>query len=120
MSSAMGLSGPALAAVHEQFASALPAMKNVIRFHFRRLPRGRRAEAIAAAVAAWHAWYGLLKRGQDLLAVGPAGIARNATRYIRAGRRLGTGTVRSGTMDVCHRRARVALLKNRRKRVIIR
>jgi hypothetical protein len=110
MSVAMTLSGDALAAVHEQFVAALPAMTNVIKFHFRRLPRGRRAEAIADAVAAaWHAWHGLLKRGQDPLDVGLTGIARNAARYTRAGRRLGTGTVGRGGMDVYHRRAQEQL-----------
>ena len=39
------------------------------------------AEAIAdGRAAAWHAWCGLVRRGKDPLAVGPTGLAFNATR----------------------------------------
>jgi hypothetical protein len=92
--------------VHRQFEAVLPQLDAVIRFQFRRWPRHRRAEAIADALAAsWHAWHGLLARGQDPQAVGPTGIAFNACRYVKGGRRLGTGrSVRSG-MDVYNPRA---------------
>jgi hypothetical protein len=103
------LFGESLTRVQEEFVAALPAMENVIRFQLRWLPRRHRAEAQADAVAAsWHAWHGLVKRGKDPLSVGPAGIALNATRYTRAGRRLGTGTSTRGAMDVYNRKAQKA------------
>jgi hypothetical protein len=93
MSAAARLSGASLTAVHCQFEAALPAIDRTLRHLFRRWPRGRRAEAIADARAAcWHAWHGLLARGQDPTAVGATGIAANAARYVRNGRRLGCGT----------------------------
>ena len=100
------LSPAGLAAAHVQFEAALPAMDRAFRFLFRRCPRHRRAEALAdARAAAWHAWHGLLGRGQDPLAVGVTGIALNAARYVRAGRRLGTGSCGRGAMDLFDRRA---------------
>jgi hypothetical protein len=102
----MSRSGAALAAIHEQFLAALPAMKKVIRFRFRRLPRWCRAEMIDDALAAcWHAWSGLVRRGRDPIAVGISAIAANACRYARGGRRLGTGTVGRGALDVFHPKA---------------
>ena len=93
--------------VHQQFVAALPAMENVIRFRTRRLPRRHRAEAVADGLAAcWHAWSGLVRRGRDPRAVGPCGIAQNAARYVRNGRRLGCGTGRSVGLDVYDPRAR--------------
>jgi hypothetical protein len=50
----------------------------------------------------------LLARGQDPVAVGIAGIAYNACRYVRNGRRLGTGSCGRGVMDVFHRKAQAA------------
>jgi hypothetical protein len=106
MSSAISLSGAALAAIHEQFIAAMPAMENVIRFRFRRLPSRSRAEMIDDALAAcWHAWSGLIRRGRDPISVGISAIAANACRYARGGRRLGTGTVGRGALDVFHPKA---------------
>ncbi len=77
---------------HLTFVAELPRIDRVLRFAFRRLPRHRRDEAVAdGRAAAWHAWAGLARRGRDPLEVGPTGIAANAARYVRRGRRLGTG-----------------------------
>jgi DNA-directed RNA polymerase specialized sigma24 family protein len=106
MSSAT-LSSAALEAAHRQFEAAVPQIDRVLPYQFRRLPPGRAREACAdARAAAWHAWYGLLRRGQDPLAVGPSGIATNACRYVRNGRRLGTGKSGRSVMDVFHPEAR--------------
>jgi hypothetical protein len=91
--------------VHRQFEAVLPQLDNTIRFHFRHWPRRRRAEAIAdARSVCWLAWYGLVLRGQDPLAVGPTGIAYNACRYVKAGRQFGTGTCGRAALDVYHPR----------------
>ncbi len=93
---------------HRAFVAELPRIDNVLRFAFRHLPRHRRDEAVAdGRAAAWHAWAGLARRGRDPLEVGPAGIAANAAnaaRYVRRGRRLGTGCRAAGA-DVYERRA---------------
>src|SRR4051794_8483900 len=107
--SAANLPVTSLTTIHQQFVAALPAMDRTFRFLFRRTPRHRRAEAIAdARAAAWHAWHGLVRRGLDPAAVGVTGIAANAARYVKAGRRLGTGTCGRGAMDVFHPRAQAA------------
>ena len=94
-------------ALHRQFEASLPQIETSIRFHLRRLPRRHRAEAIVDALAAaWHAWHGLLARGQDPRAVGSTGIAHNACRYVKGGRQLGTGRCGRSAMDVYHPRAR--------------
>jgi hypothetical protein len=104
--SAAALAAAIWPALHRQFEAALPQMDNTIRFQFRRWPRGRRADAIAdARAAAWYAWHGLLTRGRDPMAVGPTGIAFNACRYVKLGRRLGTGSCGRRAADVYHRRA---------------
>ena len=104
--SAVTLSGASLTTVHAVFLTALPDIDDVLRFLFRKYPSRLRAEALADARAAcWHAWHGLLKRGKDPLAVGPTGIARNAARYVKAGRQLGCGTSGHGSMDVYNRKA---------------
>jgi hypothetical protein len=91
---------------HRAFLAELPRIDNVLRFAFRRLPYHRRSESVAdGRAAAWHAWSGLLRRGRDPLEVGPTGIAANAARYVRRGRRLGTGNRGRGAMDVYHARA---------------
>ena len=43
--------------------------------------------------------------GQRPVAIGATGIARNAVRYVRNGRRFGCGTVRRGAMDVFNPKA---------------
>jgi hypothetical protein len=81
---------PSWPEVHRHFEAALPRMDNVFRFRLRRLPRGRRDDALAEArAAAWVAWHGLIRRGKDPRAVGPTGIANNVARFVQAGRRLG-------------------------------
>jgi hypothetical protein len=64
------------------------------------------AEAIAEACAcAWKAWYGLVKRGKDPIAVGVSGIARYAIKHVLQGRKIGNPVVGRGCMDVYHWRA---------------
>jgi hypothetical protein len=53
-----------------------------------------------ATAAAWSAWRGLIAKGKDPLAVGVTGIANNAIRYVRNGRRVGNTTCGRGAMDV--------------------
>jgi hypothetical protein len=94
MSNVTSLSGASLTAAHRRFEAALPAIDRTLRYLFRRWPEGRRDEALAdARAAAWHAWYGLLRRGKDPESVGVTGLAANAARYVRNGRRLGCGTL---------------------------
>jgi hypothetical protein len=98
-----------LTSAHLRFEAALPAIDRTLRYLFRRWPRGRRIEAIAdGRAAAWHAWHGLLERGEDPTAVGVTGIAANAARYVKAGRRLGTGAGGRGAMDVFNLKAQAA------------
>src|SRR5262249_4191302 len=93
-----------------QFASALPQIQRTLRFYFRHWPRRLRAEAIADALAAtWHAWIGLVQRGQDPIEVGLTGIARNAARYVKAGRRLGCGSCGRGHVDILDYRTQYRL-----------
>src|SRR3954462_15816753 len=105
------MSALSLVDAHRQFEAALPAIDNTLRYQFRRLPRQRRAEAIAdARSAAWAAWYGLLRRGKDPMAVGPTGIAYNATRYVKGGRKLGCGATGRSAIDIYDRRAGLTLV----------
>ena len=90
-----------LVAAQEQFTATLKAVEDAARFAFRRHRRQDREEAVAEArAAAWSAWTGLLRRGKDPLAVGVTGIANNAIRYVRNGRRVGNTTCGPGAMDV--------------------
>jgi hypothetical protein len=58
-------------------------------------------EALAEArAAAWSAWHGLIRKGKDPLAIGVTGIAMNAIRYVRNGRRVGNTSCGPGAMDV--------------------
>jgi hypothetical protein len=98
-----------LPTVHQAFRTALPQIDKTILYHFRRLPRRAREEALAdARAAAWSAWYGLLRRGNDPVAVGITGIAFNACRYVKNRRRLGNVVAGRGRMDIHHRRAQQA------------
>jgi hypothetical protein len=107
--SAATRSGASLSAHHRVFEAALPSMDDAIRYQFRKWPRRLRADALADARAAcWHAWYGLIRRGQDPLAIGPTGIATNAARYVKNGRRLGTGPSGRGVMDFFNPKAQKA------------
>ena len=90
-----------LVAAQEKFAAHLPAIDNAALFAFRRRRWQDREEALAAArAAAWSAWAGLLRRGKDPVEVGVTGIANNAIRYVRNGRRVGNTTCGPGAMDV--------------------
>jgi hypothetical protein len=72
-----------------RFEAALPAMDRVYRYQFRKFPRARRADAVAEARAVtWAAWYGLLRRGRDPVAVGPTGIATRSCLPVKMGRQL--------------------------------
>src|SRR5207245_93990 len=86
----------------EQFTATLSAVEDAVHFAFRtRLRPQEYEEALAEAMAAaWSAWHGLVvKRGKDPVAVGVHGIATNAIRNVRQGRRVGNpsgGSGRSG------------------------
>jgi hypothetical protein len=104
------LSQPALGVAQQQFIDALPSIRRTIRFQIRLWPKRCRAEARADALAAaWHAWHRLVRRGVDPLAVGPTGIAWNAVRYVRNGRRLGTAEGHGAGLDLLDRRAQQRL-----------
>ena len=95
------MSAMSLVAAQEKFTATLKAVEDAARFAFRRHRRQDREEAVAEArAAAWSAWTGLLRRGKDPLAVGVTGIANNAIRYVRNGRRVGNTTCGRGAMDV--------------------
>jgi hypothetical protein len=94
---------------HRQFQEALDRMNRSFRFAFRRRRPQDRAEAIAEASAcAWKAWYGLIRRGKDPLAVGVSGIAGYAIKHTLNGRRIGHRGGGRGAMDVYHPRAQRA------------
>ena len=61
-----------------------------------------------SVAAAWSAWVGLLSRGKDPVQVGVHGIANNAVRYVRNGRRVANRSCGRGAMDVYHPEARKA------------
>ena len=104
------LSPLTLSNAQRQFENALPHIRRSLKFYFRHWPRRLRAEALAEALAAtWHAWIGLVQRGQDPLAVGPTGIAHNAARYVRAGRRLGCGPCGRSRVDILDHRTQYRL-----------
>src|SRR4051812_29466693 len=100
------MSAASLSAVHQQFEAALPAVTDAARYAFRRRRPQDRDEAVAdARAAAWSAWHGLIARGKDPVEVGVHGIAANAIRYVRNGRRVGHRGGGRGSMDVYHPRA---------------
>ena len=104
------MSALSLAAAQEKFTATLKAVEDAARFAFRRRRRQDREEALAEArAAAWSAWHGLIRKGKDPLAVGVTGIANNAVRNVRQGRRIGNRTCGRGAMDVQHPRVRRAL-----------
>ena len=95
------MSAMSLVAAQEKFTATLKAVEVAARFAFRRLRRQDREEAVAeATAAAWSAWHGLIGKGKNPLAVGVTGIAKNAIRYVRNGRRVGNTTCGRGAMDV--------------------
>ena len=103
------MSALSLVAAHESFTAALLAVENQLQSAFRRLRPQDREDAVAEARAAtWSAWAGLLKQGKDPVAVGVTGIAHNAVRYVKNGRRVGNRNAGRGAMDVYHRKAQEA------------
>jgi hypothetical protein len=103
------MSDMSLCVAQEQFTAHLSAVEVAARYAFHRRSRQDREEAVAeATAAAWSAWHGLILKGKDPLAVGVTGIANNAIRYVRNGRRVGNTTCGRGAMDVFHRRAQAA------------
>ena len=104
------MSALSLAAAQEQFTATLKAVEDAARYAFRRRRRQDREEALAEArAAAWSAWHGLIRKGKDPVEVGVTGIANNAVRNVRQGRRIGNRTCGRGAMDVQHPRVRRAL-----------
>ena len=101
-----------LADAQREFATRLPVVVNATRFAFRRrrLRRHDYEDILAEAIAAcWSAWVGLVSRGRDPLEVGVCGIANQAARYVRNGRRIPNRSGGRGAMDVWHPRVRRAL-----------
>ena len=101
------MSALSLTRAQQQFTAHLPAVDNAALFAFRRRRWQEREEALAEArAAAWSAWAGLLRRGKDPVEVGVTGIANNAVRNVRQGRRIGNRTCGRGAMDIQHPRVR--------------
>ena len=95
------MSALSLMHVQQQFTAHLPAVEDAARYAFRRRRWQDREEAVAeATAAASSAWHGLIGKGKDPLAVGVTGIANNAIRYVRNGRRVGNTSCGPGAMDV--------------------
>jgi len=94
----------ALSEAQRQFENALPLIQRNLNYHFRRWPRRFRAEVLDDALAAcWHAWIGIVRRGQDPILVGISAICFNASRYVKAGRRLGCGSSGRSRIDILDR-----------------
>ena len=94
-----------------EFTAHLPAVENATRFAFRRrrLRRHDYEDILAESIAAcWSAWVGLISRGRDPLEVGACGIANQAVRYVRNGRRIANRSGGRGKMDIFHRQAQKA------------
>jgi len=101
------MSAMSLVAAQQEFTRTISAVEDAVRFAFRRRLRPQEfEEALAEALAAaWSAWHGLIKRGKDPVAVGVHGIATNAIRNVRQGRRVGNKGGGRGAMDVYHCKA---------------
>jgi hypothetical protein len=98
------MSALSLTRAQQQFTAHLSAVDNAALFAFRRRRWQDREEALAEArAAAWSAWAGLLRRGKNPVEVGVTGIANNAIRYVRNGRRVGNTSCSPGAMDVFRR-----------------
>jgi DNA-directed RNA polymerase specialized sigma24 family protein len=93
------MSALSLTRAQQEFTAHLPAVEDAAQYAFRR--RQDREEALAEArAAAWSAWHGLIRKGRNPLAVGVTGIANNAIRYVKSGRKLGNRTCGRAAMDV--------------------
>jgi len=101
------MSALSLVAAQDAFTRTLSAVEDAVHFAFRKRLRPQAyEEALAEAkAAAWSAWHGLIKRGKDPVAVGVHGIAANAIRNVRQGRRVGHKGGGRGGMDVYHGKA---------------
>jgi hypothetical protein len=91
-----------------EFAARIAVVESATRYAFRRrrLRRHDFEDILAEAIAAcWSAWLGLISRGRDPIQVGPCGIANQAARYVRNGRRIANRSGGRGAMDVYHRKA---------------
>ena len=101
------MSAITMSAARDSFAATLSAVEAAVRFHFRkRLRPDEFEEAMAEAMAAaWSSWHGLVGRGKDPVEVGVHGIASNAIRHVRNGRRIGNRSSGRGGMDVYHSKA---------------
>ena len=106
------MSAASLFAAQQEFTVHLPAVEDAARWAFgrgRRLGRQDYEDVLAEVrAAAWSAWVGLLSRGKDPVQVGVHGIANNAVRYVRNGRRVANRSCGRGAMDVYHPEARKA------------
>lgn len=94
-----------------RFSAQLDVIECATRYAFRRrrLRRHDYEDVLAEAVAAsWAAWVGLIARGRDPRQVGVCGIANQAARHVRDGRRIANRTGGRGAMDVYHRRVQRA------------
>jgi DNA-directed RNA polymerase specialized sigma24 family protein len=100
------MSAASLIAAQQEFTVHLPALEKAARWAFgrgRRLKRQDYEEVLAeVCAAAWSAWVGLLRRGKDPVQVGVHGIANNAVRYVRNGRRVANRSGGRGAMDIYH------------------
>ena len=93
------------------FAAQLRVIVGATRYAFRRrrLRRHDYEDIVAEAVAAcWSSWVGLISRGQDPRQIGVCGIANQAVRYVRGGKRIANRSGGRGAMDVYHPRAQRA------------
>ena len=94
---------------HQQFLEALPQMTATFRFAFRHRRYHDRMDAVAEACGcAWKAWFGLVQRGKDPVAVGVSWIAGFALKHALKGRRIGNPHCGRGAMDIFHPRAQRA------------
>jgi hypothetical protein len=110
------MSAASLIAAQERFtAHMLPAVANAAHYAFRRrfrMSRQRYEEALAECIAqAWSAWTGLIARGKDPVAIGVHGIAGNAIRYVKKGRRVGNPSLGGrSAMDVHNKKSGCTVL----------
>jgi hypothetical protein len=105
------MSALSLAAAQQQFTAHLPAVVNATRYAYRRrrFKRHDYEDVLAEAIAAcWNSWVGLIARGRDPLKVGVCGIANQAVRSVRNGRRIANRNGGRGKMDIFHRKAQKA------------
>ncbi len=101
------MSALTLSAAQGQFTATLSAVEDAVKFAFRRRLRPQEYEEVMAEAraAAWSAWAGLIRRGKNPVEVGIHGIASNAIRYVKNGRRLGNKSSGRGGMDLYNPKA---------------